>query len=283
MPSRSGVACAGRPPPVASRRVEAGEAVCWGWNNFGQADVPAGRYTAISAGYARTCAVTEDAAAMCWPADATLPPSMRGGWTDPRGNRYRAISAGYLAACALTEEGEPVCYDRVQLPSGPLVAVTVGWTGHACALRETGEAVCRGEDHRWNLDIPPGPWTAIDAGYYDACGLSEAGEAACWADLSGALPGPPRGRYVSLSTSSYATCLLTDAGEVYCRDPEAWASDGALRLVSEGFRATGISVGLRRICFLTDEGAIVCQGDVEYRERPSVYRGGVPIVSAPER
>ena len=44
----------------------AGEAVCWGWNNDGQAEPPPGSYTAISVGSRHTCALTEDGEAVCW-------------------------------------------------------------------------------------------------------------------------------------------------------------------------------------------------------------------------
>ncbi|WP_419927304.1 hypothetical protein [Candidatus Poriferisocius sp.] len=41
-------------------------AVCWGWNGEGQADVPAGRFTAISAGYRHSCGIRADSNAVCW-------------------------------------------------------------------------------------------------------------------------------------------------------------------------------------------------------------------------
>ena len=54
------------PPGPYIALTEAGEAVCWGWNNYGQAMVTPGRYTAISAGESSTCAHTEDGEAVCW-------------------------------------------------------------------------------------------------------------------------------------------------------------------------------------------------------------------------
>ena len=95
----------------------AGEAVCWGWNNFGQAEVPEGRFTAISAGHVATCGITDAAEAVCW-----------GEWAPelPPGS-YVDISTGYYHACALTAQGEVVCGDSYGLTTeGPLAEIPPG-------------------------------------------------------------------------------------------------------------------------------------------------------------
>ena len=43
-----------------------GELVCWGWNAYGQANPPAGSFTAVSAGGAHVCALTPAGAIECW-------------------------------------------------------------------------------------------------------------------------------------------------------------------------------------------------------------------------
>lgn len=41
--------------------------VCWGWNDYGQADAPPlGRFTALAAGNAHTCAIRVDKTIACW-------------------------------------------------------------------------------------------------------------------------------------------------------------------------------------------------------------------------
>ena len=106
---------------------EDGEARCWGWNNFGQAEAPPGRFTEISAGLIGTCALTETGAAVCW------------GGIDTRSlgaGPYTAIATGGVDACALTQEGAAVCgglfREPREPPPGPFVSIAGGWYGSAC-------------------------------------------------------------------------------------------------------------------------------------------------------
>jgi alpha-tubulin suppressor-like RCC1 family protein len=39
---------------------------CWGRNDFGQVDVPSGRYRDVTVGLAHTCAATQDRELTCW-------------------------------------------------------------------------------------------------------------------------------------------------------------------------------------------------------------------------
>ncbi|MCY4133649.1 MAG: RCC1 domain-containing protein, partial [bacterium] len=41
-------------------------AVCWGCNGYGQADAPAGAFTAIAAGGTHSCGIRADSTAECW-------------------------------------------------------------------------------------------------------------------------------------------------------------------------------------------------------------------------
>ncbi|MXZ29910.1 MAG: hypothetical protein F4236_05455 [Acidimicrobiia bacterium] len=45
--------------------------VCWGDNEDGQADAPAGAYIAVAAGRSHSCALRRDHTATCWGATAT--------------------------------------------------------------------------------------------------------------------------------------------------------------------------------------------------------------------
>ncbi len=45
---------------------ESAELVCWGNNEFGQADAPKGHFRSVTSGGAHTCAVQDSGGVVCW-------------------------------------------------------------------------------------------------------------------------------------------------------------------------------------------------------------------------
>lgn len=179
---------------------DAGAAECWGWNASGQLGdgttttrgtplaivgpvfrtepntvppapdpdfyIPGQSY--ISAGFAHTCGILADDAAVCWgegengqlgrgsTSDSPIPVAVLGGF------RYRAISAGYRHTCAITVDGEAHCWgdnalgqlgDGTQASTLTPVAVVGGLT-----------------------------WQSISAGDTFSCGVTTDGVLYCWGD-----------------------------------------------------------------------------------------------------
>ena len=128
-----------------------GSLECWGSNEFGQSDPPAGQYSEVSAGSTHTCALTVAGEVRCWgaPNDARI--------AAPQG-RYTSIDAGYDHTCALSESGEIACWGwnedgQATPPSGRFTAVSAGrW--HSCALDDAGELTCWGWNGYGQLDAP---------------------------------------------------------------------------------------------------------------------------------
>ena len=98
---------------------ESGKIECWGDNEFGQTDAPAGRFTAISAENTYTCAIHESGEIACW--------------------GYNAYFEG------VGEERRLVETRQSDAPEGSYTAVSVG-SSHSCAIRTSGEIKCWG----WN-------------------------------------------------------------------------------------------------------------------------------------
>ncbi|MYL08056.1 MAG: hypothetical protein F4015_00900 [Acidimicrobiia bacterium] len=48
-------------------------ASCWGYNEYGQTDAPAGQFTAIAAGLQHSCAIKTDQTITCWNWSTNLP------------------------------------------------------------------------------------------------------------------------------------------------------------------------------------------------------------------
>ena len=83
---------------------ESGEAVCWGNNDYGQADAPSGRFTAVSVGGAHACGLQESDELECWGDNNFY------SQTDAPEGRFRALSTGLYHSCAIRESGELACW-----------------------------------------------------------------------------------------------------------------------------------------------------------------------------
>ena len=114
-----------------------GKAYCWGWNANGQlgnnstagsripvaVQMPAGvaRFQSIAAGYAHTCALTNEGKAYCWgrnangqlgnnsTTDSRIPVAVQ----MPAGVSFQSIAAGVFHTCTLTTTGQAYCWGQV--------------------------------------------------------------------------------------------------------------------------------------------------------------------------
>ncbi len=269
------------------------EAVCWGWNNFGQSQVPSGRYTTISAGHGSTWAITDEGGLVRWGGNS--PP-----WRPPpAAEPYVEVTAGdFDGACALAASGEVVCWpEETDLPQGLFENISLGWGGHGCALSESREVVCFSRYWaRWSGACggsrvsgcwfrtsreeathapPPGPYRMVSVGQFHACGVTDAGTVACWDHERVWPPYVPAGTYVAVAAGLYHDCALTETGEAHCRGT---FSSGKLGAFDYGpvdpppGRYQAITSGHARARALTEAGEVVCWGDTDYQEWPTFWR-----------
>ena len=236
---------------------ENGEAVCWGSNEYGQSDAPAGRFAAIVAGSIHTCALRDRGEAVCW-----------GYNDDGRANapsgRFTAISAGAYHNCALRENGEAVCwglndYGQSYAPSGIFTAISAGHN-NSCGLRENGDPECWGANVRKTTDVRGHGFVAISPMNGQTCALRNDGSGACWTSDAGEslaqLSGP---LMVMGSNLSGHGCALRENGEAVC-----WGDNDYNQLLAPGGRFTAISAGYYHTCGLRENGEAVCWGDDDY-------------------
>ena len=110
-----------------------GTIACWGVDQSGMLDAPAGQFKAIAAGDQHNCAIRTDGTLVCWGADFL-------GMTDPPGGDFIAVSAGGSHACALRDDGDVECWggsdaEVLTPPGGHFAAVAAG-RNHTCVLRD---------------------------------------------------------------------------------------------------------------------------------------------------
>lgn len=163
-----------------------GQALCWGWNNYGQvgngvtsSTVPtptpvAGghTFTHISAGYMHTCGVRTDGLGLCWgrgtygelgngvASNATVPTTVAGGHLFAEIHASRYFSVGFTTS-----------------------GVGWGWGWNEYGNLGTGNKHDDDQDHG---PLTPQPmaggisFNSMSAGWYHACGKNAAGNGFCW-------------------------------------------------------------------------------------------------------
>ena len=100
-----------------------GTVVCRGTNNWGEADVPSGTFTTISAGGGHSCGIRTDGTAVCWGTNN---------------------------------------WGEADVPSGTFTTISAGG-GHSCGIRTDGTAVCWGTNNWGEADVPSGTFALPDS------------------------------------------------------------------------------------------------------------------------
>jgi len=134
----------------------AGDAWCWGSNQFGNLGLgtednsphstpvhaAAGlSFTAVAPGLRRTCGVTTAGVVQCWGENQLTPAPF------DATSGYVELDAAETSFCRADGAGTVSCWggDVEQVPQAPMHGVTVG-SAHACAITTAGKAVCWGND-----------------------------------------------------------------------------------------------------------------------------------------
>jgi len=158
-------------------------AICWGYNDYGQATPPAdlGAISQITAGRVFTCAVKAiDSNVVCWGLDsdkqATVPSDL---------GAVKSVSAGGAHACAIkASDSTVVCWgqdsDAQATPPSDLGAVTQISSGraHSCAIRTDQTVRCWGWDRDGQLALG-GRASQVSAGTWTSCKVDPTGMVRC--------------------------------------------------------------------------------------------------------
>jgi alpha-tubulin suppressor-like RCC1 family protein len=241
---------------------------CWGYNGAGQADPPAGTFTAVSAGtndYAsnpylgstHACGLRSDGTLACWGENNF-------GQSSPPTGVFIAVSAGWLHTCGVRSDGTLACWGNSNgdAPAGAFIAVSAG-RQDTCALHSDGTLACWGYDY-YGLNPPPaGTFSAVSSGAMHACGLRSDGTLACWGYSNSFSPqgNSPTGTFSAISAGGYHTCGLRSDGTLVC-----WDQWGQWNGPAGQF--TAVSAGYAHDCGVRTDGTLACWGSNNFGQAP---------------
>ncbi len=232
--------------------MSSGAIECWGDNDYGETDAPAGSFSLVSAGRSHTCAVTSSDAVECWG-------SNRWGQTDAPAGRFSQVSAGRSHTCAVTSSGAVECWGhngsgRTDAPAGRFSQVSAG-SYHTCAVTNSGAVECWGHNDYGQTDAPAGRFSQVSAGWDSTCAVTSSGAVQCWGRNGSGRTDAPAGRFGQVSAGENHTCAVTSSGAVQC-----WGDDGLGRTEAPAGRFGQVSAGENHTCAVTSSSAVKCWG-----------------------
>jgi alpha-tubulin suppressor-like RCC1 family protein len=201
-----------------------GEPLCWGADESGETDIPAGiAVERFVAAYSNTCAIESDGHIACWGNVWT-------GLNDaPTGDVFIDAAAAEGVACGEHPDGSMACWGEWYtgamvpseidfdwtLPTGPFAALASS-SGNLCALNADGSIAGWGTAN-WGVTSPPTGtgYRDLSVGRDHACAIRPDDEVECWGDLP-YWRQHPDGRWTTFTAGPWVDCGIREDGEVDC-------------------------------------------------------------------
>jgi len=233
-----------------------GEAMCWGRNDYGQAEAPPGPFKTVSAGQWHTCGLLSDTGlAVCWGFNDEYQSSA------PETIAFQDLSCGFKHCCGLLADSTVRCWgsdshDQISTtPVEKFVAISAG-AYHTCGIMDSGKAACWGGASFGATSPPAGNFSSVTSGFYFSCATDvHTQEVSCWGRLM--VPSLLAGPFAALSAGYTHLCGLLSSGDVKC-----WGTDGdGVMEVPDvhDFVALGTASALH-VCGTSATQGLVCWG-----------------------
>ena len=186
---------------------------CWGDNDYGETDAPAGTFKAVAAGVGHSCGLRADETVVCWGINDY-------GETDAPAGSFKAVSAGVGHSCGLRIDDTIICWGRnvwgqAEAPAGTFKAVAAG-VGHSCGLRADETVVCWGNNDYGQTEAPAGAFKSVTASSSHSCGLRTDDTIICWGNNDYGQTDAPAGTFVAVTASTQRSCGLRSDGVIIC-------------------------------------------------------------------
>ena len=222
---------------------ESGDIECWGNNQDGQTDVPAGRYEEVSAGDWHSCGILKD------------------------GGLF-ASGAGSVRCWGNNFSGQ------LDAPDGLYGSIASGWD-HSCAVQADSSIVCWGNDQFGQARAPNGSYKTVTAGNSHSCALRVDRTITCWGTSQHGQTDAPSGTYSVISTGSDHSCAVSTRGSIAC-----WGADWFEQTNAPSGNYTDVAAGYGHSCAVRTDNAITCWGDNSDNQTAAPYEGDYSAISA---
>ncbi|MYH00741.1 MAG: hypothetical protein F4144_14825, partial [Acidimicrobiaceae bacterium] len=195
-----------------------GTLTCWGANNYGQLDAPAGTYKTVSAGALYSCAIATDDTIACWGFNTDGYNTV--GTTEPPAGTYTSFAVGQRHSCAIATDATLACWGynawgQTQSPTGTYKAIDVGWE-HSCAIATDDTLSCWGYPDWGNINPPAGTYKALASGDVHNCAIATDDTIDCWGRNFEGQRRAPAGTYKALDAGYHHTCAIATDGTMAC-------------------------------------------------------------------
>ncbi len=239
--------------------LSSGTITCWGQNEHGQADAPAGTFKAVTAGGSHSCGLLSSGTITCWGQNVN-------GQADAPAGTFKAVDAGYVHSCGLRSNDTITCwgynyYGQADAPAGTFKAVTAGTTVHSCGLRSSGTITCWGDNGAGQSDAPAGTFKAVTAGSDHSCGLRSKDTITCWGGNAYGQADAPAGTFKAVTAGDGYSCGLLSHGTITC-----WGYNGFGESDAPAGTFKAVTVGSHHSCGLRSNDTITCWGHNYYGE-----------------
>ena len=263
-----------------------GNVTCWGSNDYGQVDPPAGTFSIVSSGLFHTCGLRTNGAVTCWGSNDY-------GEADAPAGTFSVVSSGLFHTCGLRTNGAVTCwgsntdrdgnyFGQADPPVGRFTAVSAGDL-HSCGLRTNGTVICWGSNDFGEADAPAGTFIVVSAGSGYSCGLRTNGTVICWGSNDFGEADAPAGTFSVVSSGLFHTCGLRTNGAVTCWGSNTdWDGNYFGQANPPAGRFTAVSAGYFHSCGLLINGGVRCWGANESGQVDApAGTFNVPIQSGP--
>lgn len=250
---------------------------CWGRDDFGQAQAPAGVFTSVVGGSAHSCALDSNGEVACWGNNAF-------GQSTPPAGVFTQIASGFRHTCGLREDRSIECWGddsqgQASAPVGSFAQVSAG-SSHSCAISEADAGVvCWGRSDEGQLAAPAGAFQSLALGAAFSCGIQANNELACWGSNDDGRATPPSGTFTQIAAEAVYACGIRTDGNVAC-----WGTNAQGQQNVPSGRFIGLSTGRTSVCGVRIGGLVQCWGDNEYSQAPQfgLLPGSLPNANVAE-